>query len=176
MKKLIPIAILLCLCSVLTVGANWLIKVNPDSFVVTNRTVLVKESVNPAHYAGDNTAVVVESLPPGFDVATWKYWNGTLQALDQADYDAIAATNAAIAAAQQALALSNKIAFAKTFYLSNEEAQERAHRAAIETVIELVTAEINILRAQHGLAARTDAAVKSTFLSTFQSKMDAITE
>ena len=91
---------------------------------------------------------------------------------EKTERDAAAASAAAAAAAAALAALKQQ---ALDYYTADQDALQRALKAAIETVVELTVDQLNTLRALHGLADLTDAQVKNAFQVAYQAKIDAIT-
>lgn len=141
MNKLATIILVMLAVSV---SANFMVFYNPDSFVVPNRTTKVLQSVNPDAADGRNDAKVVNTLPPGFDVATHKWDGSNFVPLTQADYNAIAATNAVLAY-NSLVSLTNSV-----FVEAKQGIQDRFDEAAIRDRAILLTLldAVNILRDQ----------------------------
>jgi hypothetical protein len=65
-------------------------------------------------------------------------------------------------------------AAAKSIFVSPDSPEHQAINLGFATLIELVVSEINILRSNAGLSARTNNQVKTSFKSTYEAKIDAL--
>lgn len=113
---------------------------------------------------GANVVLVpdLSAVPPAA-----KYVSGAITALTQAERDSIAAA--------QALAEKNAIkATAKAIFVTPEDATAQAIKLAFETLIELTVSQLNTLRTNAGLATITNAQVKTSFKTTYESKIDVL--
>jgi len=92
---------------------------------------------------------------------------GVLSNLTQGELDTIAAAESAASAAALKAA-------AKGIFITPSSPENQAIKLGFETLIELVVSELNILRTGAGLAVRTNAQVKTSFKTTYESKIDAL--
>jgi hypothetical protein len=147
-----------------SVFGNFMVFWDPNSFVVPNRTVKVFESVAVDTLpVGFENAKVVDTLPVGFDVGTYKWDGANFVPLTQADYDAIAATNAV-------LAFNDRVAFTNIVRI---EARKMIQDSFVErdlvvrAFMLVVLDEINIVRARlvPAQAARTKLQLRNAVQS-----------
>jgi len=150
MNKLATIILVMLAVSV---SANFLVLYNPTSPIVTNRTYKVFETVLPTIADGRDDAKVIDVLPVGFDVGTYKYDGTNFVPLTQADYDRIAATNA-INAFNAQVAFTNSV-----FTDAKQGIQDRFDEAALRDrailltlldAVNILRDQIDILRNAHG--------------------------
>ena len=167
MKKLIAIILLVVGGTAL---ANFMVFYNPTSFVITNRTTRVIGTVNPDAADGRDDAKVVDTLPGGFDVATHKWDGSAFVPLTAGDNAAIAATNAILSFNAQ-VAFTNAVRIQAKQWLQDQfSEQDLLHRAMLLVIMD----EINILRANDGLGARTKVQLRNAIQSQIDAGADTI--
>jgi hypothetical protein len=138
----------------------------PTSSPVPNR-VIGKAASFPAEKQGQlgPNKVEVDSLD---GITQWhKVSNGQVVPMTQAEIDSI------VAASQAADKAAIKAA-AKAIFVTPEDPTAHAVKLAFETLIELMVNQINTLRTSAGLATITNNQVKTSFKSTYESKVDAL--
>lgn len=141
-----------------------------------NRPIRYLTSVDTPLYSSRDDVLINPDLSPvtGID---WRYWivdAGAVREMTQQEKDDLAALEAAAAADMAAANLAQLKQDALNYYNADQDALQRSLRAAMWTIIELTVGQLNILRAQHGLAALTDAQVKTAFTNSYQAKIEAI--
>lgn len=147
---------------------------DPNSTPVANRIVRFLPSANTPDYDGRPDVLVNPTIPQGLDLNLAKVDSGQVVALTVDDLAAIEAARQAADAAAAAAEYAAMRRWVKDQYTRAEEYQEKAHRAAIETVLELTVTQINVLRAQHSLAALTADQVKTAFTNNYKARIDAL--
>jgi len=149
---------------------------DPLSAPVAGRVVQYRTSVaadamegipNTIRYDTDGPPPDILALA-GVPQSRWKVFAGGVIAMSAGDIQAIQDARDA----QELSTLKDK---AKEYLSRDQSAQERAFKQAIETVLELTVAEINLLRAEHSLAARTNAQVRNAFHAAYIAKIESIT-
>ena len=139
---------------------------DPNSTPVAGR-IIGKASSYPEEKADDlgPNRLQVASLD---GITAWsKVADGQVVAMTQAEIDSIVA-------AADALDKAAVKAAAKAIFVTPEDATAQAIKLAFETLIELTVAQLNVLRGQHSLAALTNNAVKTSFKTTYESKVNAL--
>lgn len=112
---------------------------------------------------GPNALRIVGGIPDG----PAKILDGTIVPLTQGEREQIMAAQAA--AEQTAVRQA-----AKRIFGTPTDPQEHAIKLGFETVIELVTQQINALRTNAGMASITATQVKNAFKTTYEAKIDAL--
>ena len=154
---------------------------NPDSPTVPNRVTGYKRSVQESDWAGvpnsilyydpsgdpPEVSLLIANLVP---ISEWKVEGGIVVALTQADKDALAAQQAIDAAAAAVANLAALKVAVKAQLVNQHELRD-----AILAVVDVMVPEINLLRAQHGLAARTAGQVATALKNAYDARVDSWT-
>ena len=143
------------------------LRYNPDSTPIANRVTWYGAATD--HYMESQVNWLREPvLPEGFTVANSKVVAGAVELLSQADWDTIAAAQAAAQAAAEDAYQTQAKATAATLMDVLQSPEGRV----IKAVAKIIVDELNILRAQHSLVARTLAQVKTAIVAEVNAQPD----
>lgn len=150
-----------------TCFGGYVVLFNPTSTPVANKVTAVRGPVPLKDYLTATNALTFDTPGPPADVVSlkssnvpqsqWKVSGTNVVELSQAEKDAEATALAAAQAAAAAQALLDAKNRAKQYIDSGLQDNDLLIRALAIVVKD----ELNILRVQHGLAARTDAQLKA---------------
>ena len=144
-------------------AANYVVFFNPTSAPITNRVTGFRATVNDLEYQGRPDALLTSSIP-AIDLTQAKVLDGAIMLMTQTDIDTIALTNWINGSNATAQAEVNYRQRARDIIQDSQDEQDMVLRAALLVIMD----EINILRAQHSLAARTAVQLRNAI----QTKVD----
>ena len=154
-----------------------IIKYDPNSATVPNRVLEHRKSVQESDWLSVPNVLITDSgdfpevaalIADQVPMSQWKVANGLVAALSQADLDALAAQLAIDAAAAAVANLAASKAYAKGQLVNQKELRD-----AVLAVLDVIVPEINTLRAQHSLAARTQNQVVTAMKNAYGSRIDS---
>jgi hypothetical protein len=167
MKNIILILVLAFLSQIM---ASDIIQYDPNSAVITNQVILYLKSEDTFKWQNVSN-VLINSIVPTNNTVPWKVVGTNIIVLTSNEINQINTNRDTIRLNETKTNLIN-------LYLRDQETQEHANKAAIDTIIELLVVQLNQLRTNpvNILPVITEAQAKTIFFQSYSNKINLINQ